>query len=194
MLISGHSTTIDGLDLWSRTTPPNESLCLSFFYPQFWLHCHSIKRLLRRAGITAIGEHTNSTSPREYLPVTATSLIWNSRWKLLTSARSTVWYTANGSQYSDGMHGTVCSAALPCLFDLLADPGERRNQASAHADITRRLSLQLASYTPYVSCDVNLTDATAHGFNCSSPDGEAWSPPAYNFQYEGPCCFQLNRR
>eukprot|EP00038_Savillea_parva_P011469 m.197762 g.197762 ORF g.197762 m.197762 type:complete len:512 (+) comp20214_c0_seq1:161-1696(+) len=149
----------------------------------------------------AIVGTTNVT--HEWLPVTEVSLLWNGRYKLLREAYSTNWYTPNCTHLTDNrtefpcVDGSkpssttclVCSNSTPCLFDVVADPGEYRNLAAIETDIVQQMTTQLETYSAYVTCQ--MTPEELEPYNCSSPSGQAWGPAAgYTWQFAGPCCFR----
>ena len=61
----------------------------------------------------------NSTSPREFLPVTSRSIVWKSQFKLLVNTTATHDYTPNRTTIDADLD---CNDA-PCLFDIVRDPG-----------------------------------------------------------------------
>jgi hypothetical protein len=118
---------------------------------------------------------TNLTQPRSTTPTTEASVVEASSpttwWKLITLAGQSNYYDENNTR-TDGadpclaarqpdppMPGRtdslvagcpVCNATQPCLYELLADPQERSNVASAHPDVVARLAAVLATYKPCV--------------------------------------------
>eukprot|EP01052_Picozoa_sp_SAG31_P019268 SAG31_NODE_1398_length_8501_cov_5.407046_8_plen_121_part_00 len=63
----------------------------------------------------------NLTNPREYLPVTEQSIIWNGRWKYFSSSDSAFgfngWSFPNGSKLPQ--RPNVQETCEKCLFDIL---------------------------------------------------------------------------
>ena len=132
-----------------------------------------------------------SAPQREWLPITEHALLWhsvrhNTTFKLLTLAKSTVWYLANGSaQLPDtreewpcvktggepvagtGESGSeegeaapcfVCHQSSPCLFDIVQDSAETANLATKLPDVLATMRTQLASYHSYVHGDMSIHD------------------------------------
>merc|ERR1712190_386592 len=97
----------------------------------------------------------NSTSTREFLPITEDSIIWKSQYKLMTVAKATNDYTTNDTTVPSKL---ACTVAHPCLFDLLEDPGETRNIAGQHPSIVKRLTKQLNAYEIYTSASMSDTE------------------------------------
>lgn len=132
----------------------------------------------------------NLTNPREYLPVTKETIIWQQRWKLITKAGEAYWYTPNDTH-------VPCEGCTNCLFDVAADPEERDELSAAHPDIVQRLQAQLATYTVYTQQSMTATELASYdciagsdGVDPATPvDGWPWGPPAYADIYAGPCCF-----
>ena len=76
-------------------------------------------------------------------------------------------------QNSLGQHGgggrmscVVCSDEQPCLFDVLADPGETKNLAKAMPALAASMAATLATFVPYVP---ELTPGNLECYNCSVP-------------------------
>ena len=115
----------------------------------------------------------NTTQPRRFTPTTEVGIIEATPahfWKLLTLSGQSVFYTPNNTQSAGsdpclassqprprqpgrGAAFTgnvqrqgcpVCNITLPCLYDLLTDPGETTNVATQHPDVVRRLLPPLA--------------------------------------------------
>jgi len=81
----------------------------------------------------------------------------------------------------------VCTDARPCLFDIIADPSERVNQAPKQPAIVAQMARQLATYTPYI--DKGMGAAELSKYEClttnisdSAPFGSWWG------DFMGPCC------
>eukprot|EP01047_Picozoa_sp_COSAG01_P006449 COSAG01_NODE_233_length_20982_cov_14.774458_8_plen_151_part_00 len=81
----------------------------------------------------------------------------------------------------------VCSAAKPCLFDILHDPAERFNVAAEQPVIVALLARQLATYAPYVN--KSMSTAELRDYDClvntaapTAPFGTWWG------DFFGPCC------
>ena len=159
----------------------------------------------------------NLTNPREYLPVTSKSIIWKGRYKLITNAPPTNYYTRNDRRIPD--NSTGCgnwgqhnhnTTAPPCLFDLLADESETSNLAAQLPNIVQQLHTKLLGYAVYTSGSMSQAElsryecvhngggpgsgaaaaATAGGQQPNSTNGSwPWGPPAYRATYRGPCCW-----
>ena len=81
----------------------------------------------------------------------------------------------------------VCTDARPCLFDIIADPSERVNQAPKQPAIVAQMARQLATYAPYI--DKGMGAAELSKYEClttnisdSAPFGSWWG------DFMGPCC------
>lgn len=96
----------------------------------------------------------------EWLPITEDSIIYQQRWKLLTQADSTWWYTPDNQHIPDTRSEwpcrnkmpaadgacNVCVRDDPCLFDLLADMGERHDLSKQNPDLVKTMQAKLATY------------------------------------------------
>ena len=143
---------------------------------------------------------------REWLPTTNQSLVWNSRWKLITAAPATHWYTQETGWLSNnrtawpcrarGLPGRnistqgiwdcmVCSDAEPCLFDIIADPEERTDVAKQHPDIVTRMQAQMPLVNFNTYTDEALLPEEEPLFDCLSA---ADSRKDWWGGYLGPCC------
>jgi arylsulfatase B len=136
-------------------------------------------------------------------------LITSGRWETTGSFDYSDEYQANrfhknGSQYMDPfnaclpnttgttLRGTVgvpascsvCSNSTPCVFDVLADPLETTNVASANASLVALLAAKLAVFNnPYIPSV--LTPANLACYNCTLSDSKGigkWG------SFWGPCC------
>ena len=136
---------------------------------------------------------------REYFPATNQSLIWNSTWKLITTAPSTHWFTRADGHVEDGWpcraHGTrnastqgrweceVCSDAQPCLFDIVADPQERHDLAKQYPAIVAKMQAAMPgrNFPPYTG--EPLLPHELPKYDCQTPVAarERWGR-------EAPCC------
>lgn len=114
---------------------------------------------------------------RRYLPITSKSIIWKGRFKLITYAPPTNFYTPDDTRIPDNSSGCgnwtrdkhKTNASSPvCLYDLVVDESETINLWAQHPDIVQELSAQLATYTQYTvrekrllmrhcSCDVPVS-------------------------------------
>ena len=74
----------------------------------------------------------------------------------------------------------VCTAAAPCLFDLLSDPGERIDVATAHPDIVARLQAKLKTFAPYIGTP--MTPHQYEQYECVKDIRPWWG------NFSGPCC------
>ena len=72
---------------------------------------HEISRRIRWPLLVG----ANSTSPREFLPVTSRSIVWRSQYKLLVNTTATHDYTPNRTT----IDAELSCEKSPCLFDLL---------------------------------------------------------------------------
>ena len=116
--------------------------------------------------------------------------------KLITSARQTNVFTADGLTQihttdpcvweGAGENQTtcaVCDPSHPCLYNVQADPAERKNlvNESAYRELLVEMTAKLASYKPYV--DGNLTAAELAKYDCVGGSGKTlWD------NFVGPCC------
>eukprot|EP00039_Didymoeca_costata_P008916 m.118640 g.118640 ORF g.118640 m.118640 type:complete len:528 (+) comp14282_c0_seq1:62-1645(+) len=138
---------------------------------------------------------------REWLPTTNQSLIWNSTWKLITSAPSTHWFTETDGHLVDGWpcrsrsarnistkgvwQCMVCSDAEPCLFHILNDPEERTDVAKQNPDIVQKMQAAMVglNFPPYVFDAMPAPDEAR--YTCLPPQ-QAHTQWWDNFV--GPCC------
>jgi len=131
-----------------------------------------------------------SSNPREFLPITARSIVWNSQYKLITQADATWDYTPNRTLIPASL---VCTSEQPCLFDVLADPGETQNLGSERPDIVEKLQAQLASYKVYTSTRMSALELEPYAC-MDKPDADSttwpWGPPSYRSMFAGPCCLR----
>lgn len=150
----------------------------------------------------------NGSAPqlREYLPTTEASIIWQGRWKLITSAGlgGSQWYPAHGrgpnntaipasvkdwpcvdTTEAEAAAGgcLICSPKKPCLFDLLNDESERVNLAQQKPELATQLAQQLASYVPYV--DGSMSQTELDKYDCVK--GGKYPHPWWG-NFTGPCC------
>ena len=151
--------------------------------------------------------------PRSWLPTTPQSILHTDgqghMWKLITLETQAVRFYQNGTNYDDphnpclspttvfdcvdslGERGGggreschVCTPASPCLYDVLADPGETNNVAKANPSLVIQMEQQLALYQkPYV-VDAVLTPGNLACYKCI--DGAA--AVAHWHNYTGPGC------
>lgn len=73
----------------------------------------------------------------------------------------------------------VCSDDRPCLFDVIADPGETKNLASILPEMVTTMKAQLAKYTVYVP---PLSQGNLDCYDCAFNQTEVWSG------FPGPGC------
>jgi len=128
----------------------------------------------------------SAKSPREFLPVTADSIIWKSQYKLLTNAELTQDYTPNRTLIPTNLS---CTPNAPCLFDLLQDPGETANLVAQYPETVKTLQQQLKSYTVYTHSRMSPTELGP--YICSDfadVENWPWGPPVYRNMFAGPCC------
>jgi hypothetical protein len=64
------------------------------------------------------------------------------------------WSFPNGTKQLAKPNTTTTSTCTNCLFDIIADPSELRDVASAHPDIVAKLSAQLRSYHYYTNASM----------------------------------------
>ena len=81
------------------------------------------------------------------------------------------------------MSCVVCSDDQPCLFDVLADPGETKNLAKEMAARTASMKATLDTFVPYVP---KLTAQNLLCYNCSVKPSVLWDG------YPGPSCTRLS--
>jgi arylsulfatase A-like enzyme len=153
---------------------------------------------------------SNTTQPRKVTPTTEASIIetvdderW---WKLVTLAGQSNYYTPNATQYDGSdpclagrqpdppqpgrtdplVNGAcaVCNASHPCLYDILADPYEQSNVATANADVVARLAPILDAYNDhYVTGHLDTSVLEA---NYTAVGSDEWGG------YTGPCYRRKN--
>jgi len=81
----------------------------------------------------------------------------------------------------------VCSAAKPCLFDILADPGEKANLAHKSPAIVNQLSKALAGYVGYVPRGMSPQELEPYECLNTSVNGGIYPSPWWG-NFSGPCC------
>ena len=146
---------------------------------------------------------------REWLPTTETSILHDTRarggsniWKLITNETRGWRFYPNGTEYVDphnaclgpelaydcvdayGSFGRrscyACSPEQPCLYDVLRDPEETSNLASANPVVVAQMLKKLESFAePYVP---TLSAAELACYNCSFDGQTQWHG------YMGPSC------
>ena len=79
------------------------------------------------------------------------------------------------------MSCVVCSDDQPCLFDVLADPGETKNLAKQMPALATSMKKTLDSYLPYVPA---LSPQNLACYNCSFDRTAMWQG------YPGPGCIK----
>ena len=109
----------------------------------------------------------NLTNPREYLPVTEQSIIWQGRYKFFSSSDSPFgfngWTKPNNTLISQKVGiSPVCEN---CLFDILEDPSEEHDISQQHPEIVTRLSAQLKTYRYYTNASMTASELEA--YNCA---------------------------
>ena len=77
------------------------------------------------------------------------------------------------------MSCVVCSDEQPCLFDVLADPGETKNVAKSMPTVAASMKKTLDTFLPYVPA---LTPGNLACYNCSFDANAMWQG------YPGPMC------
>ena len=137
---------------------------------------------------------------REFFPVTNQSIIWNSTWKLITTAPSTHWFTPTDGHVEDGWpcrartsrnvstqgrwQCEVCSDAEPCLFHIVADPQERDDVAKQNPDIVAKLQAAMfgRNFPPYTG--EQLLPSELPKYDCQTPQAavKRWGG------IKAPCC------
>lgn len=152
-----------------------------------------------------------STGPHEFLPTTEYSIIWQERWKLYTNAGLAGWFPPARGNNSTMFPASpkewpcvapnnpfipegcaICSAEKPCLFDLIFDPSERTNVATANPAIVRQLSVALSKISAYVNGTMEPSKQAE--YDCIDPSTlhRPWPQqiplhPWYG-NFSGPCC------
>jgi hypothetical protein len=74
----------------------------------------------------------------------------------------------------------VCTAAEPCLFDVIADPSETTDVAKQNPDIVTQLQAKLATFQPYIGTP--MTPAELLPYTCVKDIRPWWG------NFSGPCC------
>jgi len=77
---------------------------------------------------------------------------------------------------------SVCTAAEPCLFDLLADPQEREDIALSNPDVVATMQAALARALSWRINGTMNADVLANGYDCVTNTVPWWG------NYSGPCC------
>ena len=87
----------------------------------------------------------------------------------------------NGPAYDEHSHAcAVCNATVPCLFDVLSDPGETTNVAAQHRDVVARLSAAIAAANAAVYTNGTLDDEALAAYERVAPS-QHWGG------FLGPC-------
>jgi hypothetical protein len=89
----------------------------------------------------------------------------------------------NGMPSVQGTNCPVCNTTHPCLYDVLADPSERSNVASAHPDIVARLAPVLQAYNDEQYVTGHLPPAVLQEAYTRFPTGH-WR------NFLGPCYYK----
>merc|ERR1712146_523280 len=82
----------------------------------------------------------------------------------------------------------VCTNSTPCLFDVLADPGETNNVATVNPELVQLLAEKLATYNkPYLltGAGASLTAANLACYNCTGSNAQGIGKYG---DFWGPCC------
>ena len=163
----------------------------------------------------SIGDDNAPPLPRQWLPTTERSLLWDDRaesghmYKLVVNESQANRFHRNGSQFmdtdnacltsgdavstTDALHTsvppscTVCSEQQPCVYDVAADPMETTNLASRMPNLTAKLRARLAIYKSYVP---SLSPENLACYNCTGLNERSgnnrWEP------FWGPCCMRAS--
>ena len=166
--------------------------------------------LLLRSGGRGIASASRSSAAElhEYLPTTEDSIIWQGRWKLITSAtlggafwfppggrgpNNTAlpaspadWPCVNATPGAPGAACLICSPTSPCLFDLLEDEAERVNIAARHPVMVAQLAEQLAAANNNTYVDGKMSAEQLAKYDCVADGGKY--PRAWWGNFTGPCC------
>ena len=67
----------------------------------------------------------------------------------------------DSSRGSTSIQCFVCTGSNPCLFDLIADPGERTNLAHDNLAVVSVMRTKLAAFVAYVHGDMSAHDLQA---------------------------------
>lgn len=83
----------------------------------------------------------------------------------------------------------VCTEAKPCLFDLIADPQERRNLAEEHPDIVAHIKSAMygLNYPPYTGNAMLPEEKEKYECLPAKTAQKQWWGG-----YAGPCCRPKN--
>jgi hypothetical protein len=81
----------------------------------------------------------------------------------------------------------ICSDAKPCLFDILADPGERVNLATKQPQIVAQLAKQMATYVPYVNPSLTAEELSKYDCVSTNVSGGVFPSPWWG-EFNGPVC------
>lgn len=152
---------------------------------------------------------------REFLPLTdhgwsgggwnnTRAIIWQSRWKLITSEKNTHWFTKDDDwvqSHDPCADGTsrpgclICTHDRPCLFDLLADPEERNNLAQQNLPIVGEMlaGMQGRNFPAYTFTAFPESERGPYGC-LLGPDSDkqqgANASKVFWSGFHGPCCIR----
>jgi hypothetical protein len=115
---------------------------------------------------------TNATNPREYLPVTEVSIIWQGRYKYFSTTNSS--FGSTNWQNTDASFNGTGGGCDRCLFDILADEEERVNIAAQHPDIVKQLAAQLDSYSWYTNASMTAEELAPYECAKLKNEDEQW--------------------
>ena len=74
----------------------------------------------------------------------------------------------------------VCTAAEPCLFDVIADPQERTDLSKANPGIVKQLQAKLQTFSAYIG--QKMTPKEYAPYECTVDIRPWWG------NFSGPCC------